>query len=121
MKAAVYKERGVLKVEDVPDPKIGPQEVLIQISHCAICGSDTHRNKYGMLSPGSIMGHEYAGKIADKGREAEELQVGDRVTLSGGKIIPGNDVYSLPPRYSAKEKGFYSEKNGCPSAKLIRQ
>ena len=113
MKAAVYKEKGVLKVEDVPDPKISPQEVLIQISHCAICGSDTHRYKFGMLSPGSIMGHEYAGRIVDKGREVDELQVGDRVTLCSGKIIPGKDMYSLPPRYSAKEKGFYLEKNGA--------
>ena len=84
MKAAVYKEKGVLKVEDVPDPQIGPQDVLIQVSHCAVCGSDLHRYHYGMLSPGSIMGHEYSGKIVDKGKEVEGLQIGDRVTLCGG-------------------------------------
>ena len=113
MRAAVYKKKGLLEIENVPEPQIGPEDVLIRVSHCAICGSDTHRFKYGMLSPGSILGHEYSGKIVDKGGEVEDFQIGDRVTLCGGKIVPGKDVYSLPPRYTAKEKGFYAEKNGA--------
>lgn len=110
MKAAVFKEKGILKVEDVKEPEIGPQDVLIQITHCAICGSDLHRYITGMLKPGVIMGHEYCGKIVDKGKEVKTFQLGDRVTRgitrSGGRINPGQDVSSLPTRYSAKELGF---------------
>ena len=61
MKAAVFKEKGVFDVEDVPDPQIGPRDILVKISHCAICGSDVHRYANGMLKKGSVIGHEYAG------------------------------------------------------------
>ena len=113
MKAGVFKEKGVLVVEDVPEPEIGPQDVLLQITHCAICGSDLHRYMYGMLSPGFIMGHEYSGKIVDKGKEVQTFQIGDRVTCgvtrSEGEISPVKDVFSFPARYTAKERGFMPE------------
>lgn len=117
MKAAVFKEKGVLKVEDVPEPEIGPRDVLLQVTHCAICGSDLHRYMYGMLKPGVIMGHEFSGKIVDKGKEVQAFQIGDRVTRgvtrSSGKINPAKDVFSLPSRYSAKELGFSSLRPGA--------
>ena len=106
MKAAVFKEKGVLSIEDVPDPDIGPHDVLVQTTHCAVCGSDLHRYLYGMLAPGAIMGHEYSGKIVNKGREVQAFQIGDRVTRSGGKIVPGKDVSPMPARYSSRELGF---------------
>ena len=110
MKAAVFKEKGVLKVEEVPNPQIGPRDVLLQITHCAICGSDLHRYMYGMLKPETIMGHEYSGKIVDKGKEVQTFQIGDRVTCgvtrSGGDINPVKDIFPFPVRYSAKERGF---------------
>jgi (R,R)-butanediol dehydrogenase/meso-butanediol dehydrogenase/diacetyl reductase len=108
MKAAVFKEKGVLKIEDVPEPEVGPSDVLLRINHCAICGSDLHRYLYGMLEPGSIMGHEYSGTIVEKGDEVQGFQIGDRVTRSGGRINPGKEVFPLPARYSAKLKGFQS-------------
>ena len=110
MKAGVFKEKGVLVVEDVPEPEIGPQDVLLQITHCAICGSDIHRYIYGMLNPGVIMGHEYSGKIVDKGKEVQTFQIGDRVTCGvtrpAGETSPVKDVFPFPARYSAKERGF---------------
>ena len=113
MKAAVYKEKGVLQIEDIPEPKIGPHDVLLKVSHCAICGSDLHRYKYGMLSPGSIMGHEYAGVVVEKGSEVTNVDVGDEVAMCGGPVNRGREVYGAAPRYSAKEKGFYLEKEGA--------
>ena len=116
MKAAVFKEKGLLEVEDVPEPEIGPRDVLLQITHCAICGSDLHRYMYGMLNPGVVMGHEYAGKIVDKGKEVQTFQIGDRVTRGvahSGGINPAKDVFSLPDRYSAKELGFSSLRPGA--------
>jgi 2-desacetyl-2-hydroxyethyl bacteriochlorophyllide A dehydrogenase len=106
MKAAVFKEKGLMTIEDVPEPEIGPRDVLLKLSHCAICGSDLHRYLYGMLNPGSILGHEYAGTVVDWGAEVEGFQIGDRVTRSGGKLNPGREISSLPTRYNAKLKGF---------------
>jgi len=106
MRAAVFKAKGVLEVEDVPDPVVGPRDVLLKISHCAICGSDLHRYSHGMLRPGAIMGHEYAGRVVDMGAEVQHFRIGDRVTRSGGKINPWKDVPLYPPRFSARERGL---------------
>ena len=51
MKAAVFKEKNLLVVEDVPDPQPRDDEVVMKVSYCAICGSDLHRYSYGMMSP----------------------------------------------------------------------
>jgi (R,R)-butanediol dehydrogenase/meso-butanediol dehydrogenase/diacetyl reductase len=106
MRAAVFKEKGVLKVEDVPDPVTGPRDVLMRVTHCAICGSDLHRYSHGMLRPGAIIGHEYSGRVEDKGADVQSFQIGDRVTRSGGKINLWKDVPAYPPRFSARERGF---------------
>ena len=106
MKAAVYKEKGVFEVEDVPDPVVGPRDILIKISHCAICGSDLHRYAYGMLRRDAVIGHEYAGTVIDRGSDVTEFAIGDRVTRSGGKPNPSKEVYGYSPRYSARERGF---------------
>jgi (R,R)-butanediol dehydrogenase/meso-butanediol dehydrogenase/diacetyl reductase len=106
MRAAVFKAKGILEVEDVPDPVVGPRDVLLKISHCAICGSDLHRYSQGMLRPGAIIGHEYSGRIVDKGAEVDSFQIGDRVTRSGGKTNPWKDVPIYPPRFSARERGL---------------
>ena len=106
VKAAVFRGKGVLSVEDVPTPAIGAEEVLMRVTHCAICGSDLHRWLFGMLAPGTIMGHEYSGTVVDTGSDVHDLQIGDRVTRSGGKIVPGKDVAPMPARYTAKKLGF---------------
>lgn len=113
MKAAIFKEKNLLVVEDVPDPEPKDDEVLLKVSYCAICGSDLHRYHYGMMSPGTIMGHEYSGTIVGVGKNVKGFKVGDRVTRSGGKINPGRELSNLPPRYSAKERGFLPLKPGA--------
>ncbi len=113
MKAAVFKEKGLLVVEDVRDPEPKEDEVLLKVSYCAICGSDLHRYHYGMMSPGTIMGHEYSGTIVGVGKNVKGFKVGDRVTPSGGKINPGRELSNLPSRYSAKERGFLPLKPGA--------
>lgn len=113
MKAAVFKEKNLLVVEDVPDPKPKDDEVLIKVRYCAICGSDLHRYCYGMMSAGTIMGHEYSGVVVDMGENVKTFRVGDRVTRCGGKVAPGMDFANLPPRYSARERGFLPLKPGA--------
>ena len=58
MSAAVYRGPGDLAVEDRPIPRPGPDEVLIEVEHCGICGSDLHMVLEGWGRPGSIEGHQ---------------------------------------------------------------
>jgi len=83
MKAAILKNVRELVVEEVPDPKIGADEVLVRVSTCGICGTDLHLYKNGALNPDQKMGHEAAGTIAEVGARIKGFHVGDRVAILG--------------------------------------
>ena len=83
MKALVLKEYSKLVYEEVPEPEIGADEVLIQVKACGICGSDVHGmdGSTGRRVPPLIMGHEAAGIVARVGGEVKDLGEGRRVTF----------------------------------------
>ncbi len=83
MKAAVLKDARELVIEDVPEPTIGEDEVLVKVATCGICGSDLHSYKHGALSPDLRLGHESAGTVADVGGRVGDFKVGDRVAVLG--------------------------------------
>lgn len=84
MKAAVFKEARKMVVEDVPDPVVGPGEVVVKVKYVGICGSDLHLYSYGFLPPNYVMGHEATGTIVSVGDGVEDWNEGDRVLLIGG-------------------------------------
>jgi (R,R)-butanediol dehydrogenase/meso-butanediol dehydrogenase/diacetyl reductase len=58
--------------------------VLIKVGRCGICGSDLHMTaeaEFG-AKPGTILGHEFAGEVIERGTAVERLKLGDRVTIS---------------------------------------
>ena len=83
MKALVLKAYKQFSFEDVPDPEPGPDEVLVAVKACGICGSDVHGmdGSTGRRRPPIIMGHEAAGVIAKVGSRVAEWATGDRVTF----------------------------------------
>jgi 2-desacetyl-2-hydroxyethyl bacteriochlorophyllide A dehydrogenase len=113
MKAALFTADKRLVVTTVPDPTPEPDEIVMRVSYCAICGSDLHRYAFGMMTPGTIMGHEFSGVVVATGTHVTAWKVGDRVTRSGGRIDPGRDLPNMPPRYSARERGFLGMKPGA--------
>jgi L-iditol 2-dehydrogenase len=83
MKALVLKEYKKFSYEDVPVPKFGPDEVLIAVKACGICGSDVHGmdGSTGRRRPPIIMGHEASGVIAEVGSSVKQWSPGQRVTF----------------------------------------
>ena len=83
MKALVLKDYLTFDYCDVPDPVPEPDEVLIQIKACAICGSDIHgcAGGSGRRLPPLIMGHEASGIICKTGAAVTGWKPGDRVTF----------------------------------------
>jgi L-iditol 2-dehydrogenase len=83
MKALVLKEYKKFSFEDVPDPQVQPQEVLVAVKACGICGSDVHGmdGSTGRRRPPIIMGHEASGVIANTGKNVSGWSAGDRVTF----------------------------------------
>lgn len=83
MKALVLKEYNRLEVEDVAVPELQPDEVLIAVRACGICGSDVHGldGSTGRRRPPIIMGHEAAGVIHAVTPGVAGWSPGDRVTF----------------------------------------
>ena len=83
MKALVLEDYQKLEYKDVPEPQAGPEDVLIQVKACGICGSDVHGldGSTGRRIPPLIMGHEASGAIAEVGEDVTGWQQGDRVTF----------------------------------------
>jgi (R,R)-butanediol dehydrogenase/meso-butanediol dehydrogenase/diacetyl reductase len=78
MPAAVYQGEHTISVVDVPVPPTGPDQVLLEISHCGICGTDLHMMMEDWGTPGAIGGHEYSGVVAAVGSSVQGWAVGDR-------------------------------------------
>jgi (R,R)-butanediol dehydrogenase/meso-butanediol dehydrogenase/diacetyl reductase len=76
MKAVVAREPGQLVVETVPDPTPEPGELVLRVSACGISGSDPRVHQMGLIPPGSVMGHEFCGEVAES---RHGHKAGDRV------------------------------------------
>jgi threonine dehydrogenase-like Zn-dependent dehydrogenase len=79
LKAAVYDGAYDIKIKDVPEPTIGPTDVLIKPQFVGICGTDLSAWEYGLYGPDTILGHEFAGEIVAFGSSVTKYKVGDRV------------------------------------------
>jgi threonine dehydrogenase-like Zn-dependent dehydrogenase len=95
-----------LEVKEVPQPEISPDQVLLRIRACGVCGSDMHFYETDaqdyILYPGltkfpAILGHEFSGEVVEVGSAVEDLKVGDMVTAEEmiwcGRCRPCRDGY----------------------------
>lgn len=82
MHAITFAEVETLNVERVPDPGIvADDDAIVEVEVAGICGSDLHPYR-GMevgLDPGTVMGHEFTGRVVEVGRAVRAFTVGDRV------------------------------------------
>lgn len=96
--ARIYGPRD-LRVEDVPVPTMGPEDILIRVEVCGICGSDIHRylgDRFGLrMAPYPLnSGHEYCGDVTEVGKNVKKFRVGDRVTLGVSWTSDGNGAFA---------------------------
>jgi len=84
MRAAVYEGEGRLVVRDVPDPTPGPDEVLVEVEACGVCGSDVQIVNVPPGHPSTppvIIGHEFVGWIRAAGSAVRDAAIGSRVVV----------------------------------------
>src|ERR1700675_1553014 len=92
MRAGVYREKGIVRVEEVPVPELADGEVLIKVAACGICGTDIKKIFHAYVPPQQILGHEVAGIVVTIGRGVAKWKLGDRV-MSFHHIPCGNCFY----------------------------
>src|SRR5271170_4715783 len=85
MRAVVYRGVNDLRLETVPVPSIGANELLVKVAVCGVCPTDIKKIQYGTVPPPRIFGHETAGTIVKIGGgarvRASRFKIGDRVAL----------------------------------------
>jgi len=88
MRAVVYRGVNDLRLETVPVPRIGANELLVKVAICGVCPTDIKKIQHGTVSPPRIFGHETAGTIVKIGGRSSSLitrhsslKIGDRVAL----------------------------------------
>ena len=102
MKALVKREARVgLWLEDIPEPTIGINDVLIRIKKTGICGTDVHIYKWDAWAQKTIpvpmaVGHEFVGEVVEVGSNVTDFHPGDRVSspwlaVSSCSILPRPD------------------------------
>jgi 2-desacetyl-2-hydroxyethyl bacteriochlorophyllide A dehydrogenase len=83
MPALVLEGPGRAEVREVPVPRPGPADVLVEVEHCGVCGTDLHAVLQGWGRPGSTPGHEWTGTVAEVGSEVTAWRPGDAVVGGG--------------------------------------
>ena len=96
MKAAKLFAPGDIRIVEIEKPSPGPGEVLVQVKEVGICASDVHYFRDGrigdtVVTEPLILGHEFAGVIAEVGPGVTNVRVGDRVAVE--PAIPCNECY----------------------------
>lgn len=95
MRAARYYDRGDIRIEDIPEPEVGPGTVGIDVAWCGICGTDLHEYAEGPIfippsghpqpiskeSAPITLGHEMSGVVYAVGLGVDDIRVGDHVVV----------------------------------------
>lgn len=111
MKAALWYGRNDVRIEDVPEPTAGENEVKIGVKWCGVCGSDLHEYRAGPMiipqkphpltgrTPPIILGHEFSGDVVEIGSGVKNVTVGDRVVVNA-LIYCGHCFYCRSGEYN---------------------
>ncbi len=113
MKIARLQEPLKMGVEELEKPTIGPNEVLIKVAACGVCGTDVEAYQGKVPRGWTItypfrMGHELAGTVVDVGENVTNVKPGDRV-VPDGRLTCGYCYYCRRGMFSACEnQGYFS-------------
>ncbi len=81
MRAIVYRGVNDLRLETLPVPRIGANELLVKVAACGVCPTDIKKIHHGTVAPPRVFGHETAGTIVRTGARVRGFSVGERVAL----------------------------------------
>lgn len=103
--------KGMVEIREVAEPRPGPGQVKVAVEAAGVCGSDLHIYHDEIkipISPPVVMGHEFAGVVAEIGAGVESCRVGDRVTCETSAEFCGRCLQCRLGNY-----------NMCPDRKVV--
>lgn len=83
MKTIVFTAKNEVSYTELPDPKVGRDEVVVQVKASGICHTDYEvlKDNYGTGAFPVVPGHEYAGVVVEVGADVASVKTGDRVAV----------------------------------------
>jgi L-iditol 2-dehydrogenase len=92
MKAAYVKVPFEVELRESPVPEIGPDEVLVKVSACGICGTDLHFGRDAAKEEAMPLGHEFCGVVAEVGSSVTRFTPGDEVIVENHTSLGTSDA-----------------------------
>lgn len=111
-------EKGSVEIREISKPSIGEEDVLLEVSHVGVCGSDLHQwtadHSWTVNYP-VVLGHEFGGHIVETGSKVSGWKEGDRVVSETAAVIDLNNPMSRVGFYNLDptRKGFGYGVNGA--------
>ncbi len=111
-------EENAVELREIDIPVLGDEDVLLEVKNIGVCGSDLHQWKAThswMVNYPVVLGHEFCGIIADKGKRVNGWNYGERVVSETAAIINLNNPMSRAGLYNLDpgRKGFGYGVNGA--------
>ncbi len=104
-------KKHAVELRDIPRPTIGPEDVLLEVAAVGVCGSDLHQwtaeHSWPVNYP-VVLGHEFAGVVADVGDRVTRWKAGDRAVSETAAVIDPDSPFSRQGLYNLDptRKGF---------------
>ncbi|WVQ79105.1 chlorophyll synthesis pathway protein BchC [Cryptococcus sp. DSM 104549] len=116
MTALKYTEPRKFSIAKVPVPSIGPEEILLKVDICGVCGTDQHIHEGEFIAKFPLVpGHEAVGKVVAFGDKVQGFEVGDRIAADVGETCgwchycrKGDELFCehFAPAGVARDGGF---------------
>lgn len=97
------RQDGNVEIRAIPEPTIGPDQVLLEVKAAGVCGSDLHMWREHQSWPIKlplVLGHEFSGVVAAVGKNVTTFDVGDRVACETAAQVCGHCSYCLTGNYN---------------------
>jgi threonine dehydrogenase-like Zn-dependent dehydrogenase len=125
---AVVCAPGGTEVAEVSDPTPRPDEVVVAVEACGLCGSDVHAIELGLTAAGQILGHEFGGRVVEVGSSVDRGRIGQAVAVNplgscGSCRACGRGVpFQCPavPNVGITAPGAYAQYVAVPQRQLVR-
>lgn len=112
------EEKGSVEIKEITRPKIGEEDVLLEVVNVGVCGSDLHQwtsNHSWPVNYPIVLGHEFGGHIVELGSRVKDWKEGDKVVSETAAVINPDSALSRTGLYNLDpdRKGFGYGVNGA--------